>query len=53
MTVHIGVDVGGTFTDFAASLADGRQVLHKVPSTPDEPDRAIVEGLAEDRKSVV
>ena len=47
MTVHIGVDVGGTFTDFAASLADGRQVLHKVPSTPDEPDRAIVEGLAE------
>ena len=46
MTVHIGVDVGGTFTDFAVSLPDeNRQILHKVPSTPGEPDKAIIDGL--------
>jgi N-methylhydantoinase A len=46
MTVHIGVDVGGTFTDFAVSLPDeNRQILHKVPSTPGEPDKAIIGGL--------
>jgi N-methylhydantoinase A len=46
MTVHIGVDVGGTFTDFAVSLPDeNRLILHKVPSTPGEPDRAIIDGM--------
>ncbi len=48
MTVFIGVDVGGTFTDFSVSLpGENREVLHKVPSTPAEPDRAIVAGLRE------
>lgn len=48
MAIHIGVDVGGTFTDFAVDLADDSGlVLYKVPSDPDEPDRAIVTGLAE------
>lgn len=48
MTLHIGVDVGGTFTDFAVSVPEEkRQILHKVPSTPDQPDRAIVDGLRE------
>ena len=46
MTVHIGVDVGGTFTDFAVSLPDqNRQILHKLPSTPGEPDKAIIDGI--------
>lgn len=46
MAIHIGVDVGGTFTDFSVVLpAEGRHILHKVPSTPDEPDRAILSGL--------
>ena len=46
MVAYIGVDVGGTFTDFAISLPEvGREIFHKVPSTPGEPDRAIVEGL--------
>ena len=46
MAVYIGVDVGGTFTDFAISLPDeNRQILHKVPSTPGEPDKAIVDGV--------
>jgi N-methylhydantoinase A len=44
----IGVDVGGTFTDvFAFNAADGRSVVHKVPSTPADPSRAIVRGLEE------
>ena len=42
----IGVDVGGTFTDFhALNTEDGRVHLHKAPSTPDDPSRAILDGL--------
>jgi N-methylhydantoinase A len=41
----IGIDTGGTFTDFV--YVDGRSVrVLKVPSTPDDPSRAILEGLA-------
>ncbi len=40
----IGVDTGGTFTDFVA-LIDGQLRTAKVLSTPDDPARAIVEGL--------
>ena len=46
MDIFIGVDVGGTFTDFAVSIPGERRVVfYKQPSTPSEPDRAIVEGL--------
>lgn len=46
MSWLIGVDVGGTFTDFFAfDPATGRSAVHKVPSTPDDPSRAIVAGL--------
>ena len=45
MVAFIGVDVGGTFTDFSVSLSDGREILHKLPSTPGAPDHAIIEGL--------
>lgn len=42
----VGVDIGGTFTDFI--VADGETLrLHKVPSTPDDPSRAFTRGLAE------
>src|SRR6185436_20155502 len=39
--VRIGSDTGGTFTDLVA--ADGSIV--KVPSTPDDPGRAVAEGV--------
>jgi len=41
---RIGVDTGGTFTDFVA-LVDGQLRTAKVLSTPDDPSRAIVAGL--------
>ena len=42
----IGVDVGGTFTDFyALDETSGAVYTGKRPSTPDNPARAIVEGL--------
>lgn len=44
----VGVDVGGTFTDFCArNLGSGAIHNHKYPSTPDDPSRAILEGLEE------
>ncbi|MGI2035602.1 hydantoinase/oxoprolinase family protein [Rhizobium panacihumi] len=44
----VGVDVGGTFTDFSArDLRTGAAHIHKRPSTPDDPSRAILEGLKE------
>ncbi len=41
-----GVDTGGTFTDLVATI-DGKLVVHKTLSTPDDPARAVIEGLAQ------
>ena len=41
----IGVDTGGTFTDFVRITEDGRLVVHKQPATPADPSRAVLEGL--------
>jgi N-methylhydantoinase A len=40
----VGVDTGGTFTDFVA-LSGGRLVALKLPSTPAAPERAVLAGL--------
>ena len=43
--MRVGVDTGGTFTDFV--FWDGERIVtRKVRSTPDDPARAIFEGLA-------
>jgi len=39
--MRVGVDVGGTFTDLVALAPDGAIRLAKVPSTPDDPARAV------------
>ena len=44
--VRIGVDTGGTFTDFVI-WKDGRIVNKKILSTPRNPSLAILEGLSE------
>jgi N-methylhydantoinase A len=46
MASLLGVDVGGTFTDFILWEA-GKLSVYKRPSTPDDPSRAVLEGLAE------
>ena len=44
----VGVDVGGTFTDFyAVGAGDGEIRVAKRPSTRDNPGRAVIEGLDE------
>ena len=44
--IRIGIDTGGTFTDFV--IFAGRRILTlKLPSTPDDPSRAILQGLRE------
>src|SRR5512133_1984639 len=43
--IRIGVDTGGTFTDFVFER-DGRLNLFKLPSTPSDPSLAIQQGLA-------
>ncbi|HTR60266.1 MAG TPA: hydantoinase/oxoprolinase family protein [Candidatus Binataceae bacterium] len=42
----IGIDTGGTFTDLIA-VVGGKVQVHKVPSTPDDPARAVLNGLRE------
>jgi N-methylhydantoinase A len=42
--VRVGVDTGGTFTDFVFE-ANGRFRVFKLASTPDDPSRAITDGL--------
>ncbi len=42
----LGIDVGGTFTDFVEVAEDGSLRTWKRLSTPVNPERAIVEGIA-------
>jgi len=46
MTTLLGIDTGGTFTDFVL-FEGGRLRIHKVLSTPEAPERAILQGIAE------
>ncbi len=41
----LGIDTGGTFTDFVA-ITDERVTVHKLPSTPEDPAAAAAEGAA-------
>jgi N-methylhydantoinase A len=42
----VGIDVGGTFTDIAV-LEDGKLTVHKLPSTPGDPSKGILQGIKE------
>jgi N-methylhydantoinase A len=45
--MKIGIDVGGTFTDFLLLDGAGNSTVCKVLSTPDDPSRAVFAGLNE------
>ncbi|MBS1880072.1 MAG: hydantoinase/oxoprolinase family protein, partial [Actinobacteria bacterium] len=48
MSYVVGIDVGGTFTDFVLSESERRQLrIHKSPSTPSDPSDGVVNGLRE------
>jgi N-methylhydantoinase A len=44
MKLLLGIDTGGTFTDFVLQ-SDSGLTTFKLPSTPDDPSRAILQGL--------
>jgi N-methylhydantoinase A/oxoprolinase/acetone carboxylase beta subunit len=43
---RFGIDTGGTFTDFVRFGPDGL-VVHKIRTTPEDPSRAILAGMAD------
>ena len=45
--MQIGVDVGGTFTDFSCVSRDGKTLTFKVPSTPNDPSKGVIAGIRE------
>lgn len=46
MSYRLGIDVGGTFTDFLL-LGPETQMVHKTSSTPEDPSLGFVEGLSQ------
>jgi N-methylhydantoinase A/oxoprolinase/acetone carboxylase beta subunit len=45
---RLGVDVGGTFTDLIyVDDESGAVLVHKLPTTPDDPSRGTVQGIRE------
>ena len=47
MTLKIGIDVGGTFTDFVVTRDGAEPAIFKSLSTPADPSIAVVNGLAD------
>lgn len=43
--LHMAIDTGGTFTDVAVRATDGTMHVWKLPSTPDAPDQAVIDGV--------
>lgn len=50
MATRIGIDTGGTFTD-VVRIRGKKATVHKLRSTPDDPSRAVLAGLAAVRTS--
>ncbi len=47
MGIRVGIDVGGTFTDFLVVDDRGAARVFKTLSTPEDPSRALLQGLVE------
>ncbi|MBI2849363.1 MAG: hydantoinase/oxoprolinase family protein [Chloroflexi bacterium] len=46
MRFKIGIDVGGTFTDFLVTDQEGKASVHKTLTTPSDPSQGVLEGLS-------
>ena len=45
-TIHIGCDIGGTFTDIVLwDSLGGQLILDKILTTPNDPSHAVLEGV--------
>jgi N-methylhydantoinase A len=44
---RVGIDIGGTFTDFLVVSDEGLRLIHKSLSTPGNPSQAVLTGLTE------
>ena len=47
MGMRLGIDIGGTFTDFILATEDGGLEVWKTPSTPEAPEKAVFNGVGE------
>ena len=47
MSLKVGIDVGGTFTDFLVTGDGAEPRVYKVPSTPADPSIGLIAGLEE------
>lgn len=45
MSYRLGIDIGGTFTDFILIDQKGNVTVHKSPSTPSNPEQGVLTGL--------
>ena len=46
--IRVGVDTGGTFSDFVFFDEDSREMsILKIPSTPADPSQAVIDGMAQ------
>ncbi|GAA5050134.1 N-methylhydantoinase A [Thermocatellispora tengchongensis] len=51
MSRRLGIDVGGTFTDVVVIDDDGRVLVEKVPSTPDNQAGGVLDGVRAVRRT--
>ncbi len=47
MKLKVGIDVGGTFTDFLVTRPNDEPRVYKVLSTPADPSIGLIDGLKE------
>ena len=50
--IHVGCDIGGTFTDIVAQMPDGKLHVRKVASRQDDPGQSVVSGLLDLLKDI-